>query len=262
MARIHSHGMKKMLLQPIKEIFWQVAAKDQSVIYGVTNAREGNKSAVVFVHGLTRDMNEPVLQQAADFFPQHGYDAIRFNLYSSKAGGRDMASASIADYAADLNTVINDRAGAYENLFVVGHSLGAPIALTSNSPRVAAYSLWDPSFGLNKWAEQMQPTGSQYSISLFDQNFVFGPRIVEDCKKYDTKLCEELSRNAGSPLQVVSAGEGNIRKEKNSYHTFAAGARHDVVAGSDHLFTTPSAAGEACRLTLDWFQRKPQLSHR
>lgn len=243
-------------MKKIKELFWKSATKDNTAIYGVTNSRDGNKNVIIFVHGLTRDKHDHLFQHSARFFPKKGFDTIRFDLYSGREDGRKLATTSMDQHINDLTCVVNEAAKSYDKIFIVGHSFGGPIALATNHPQVAAYSLWDPSFDVSVWAECAIPLGDKFVISAFGKETVYSPRMIEDFKKYNKARCENLGKNANAPLQIVFAKDGEMLRRGISYHTFAKEAQSDVVENSDHLFTPTQAADQLCAVTLDWFKKK------
>jgi pimeloyl-ACP methyl ester carboxylesterase len=127
------------------ELPFVIPTPDRKKIQGTLRpAPEKSEQAIIFVHGLTGHSSEHIFYNAARFFPAHGMDAIRFDLYPGGIEGRLLPECSITTHAADLNLVLEYFRPKYKKLFLVGHSLGAVTVLSSKMQLCDGILLWAP----------------------------------------------------------------------------------------------------------------------
>lgn len=241
----------------IKETSWKLPTKDGATIYGVSDTARGNKAAVVFVHGLTGHMHEHFYQSAVPRFVSEGYDCIRFDQYGAEPNARRLRDCIISTHAMDLELVIDKKAKDYKKLFVVGHSLGAPVSMRCNHPRVTAYCLWDATYDHVSvgWGSELKKTGNDY-LNDWGVEHVIGHRMVKDDINYDRAHCRAMAKASHAPIQVVTAGEGAYARRKESWNTYGPkGSRRVFIKRADHCFTPLGTADRLHEVTLDWFKR-------
>ena len=123
----------------MQEWRWHIPTADGHQIYGCTNSLESVSPdrAIILVHGLTGNMNEYHHKTAAHFFIKHKYDVIRFNLYSDMPKSRSLSACTLQTHAADLNTVLEQKAKTYRKIFLAGHSYGGPTIMIAQPRRAA-----------------------------------------------------------------------------------------------------------------------------
>lgn len=241
---------------------WTLNTSDGKTICGVTDFAHKSGQAdkvLVLVHGLTGHMNEYHIKGAANFFRDHGYDVVRFNLYDGE-NGRRLRDTNLQIYARDLNQVLDEKAVGYEKIFIAGHSYGGPTIMVAQPRQATALSLWDPAFEMTKnFAEKN-------FILVEDQNFYIWPKnneailgyeFIDEYKNiYDLEKCLSLSKSLSAvPIQVVAAEEG-YGQDELSWHS----AGHDlnerhIVMNADHCFWRGNVFQEVLDKSLEWFER-------
>jgi len=99
-------------------------------------SRAGRRTCVVAIHGLGGDAGSTYLVAFAKAAWDRGHDVLRYGMRGSDGGGEDLYHAGLA---ADVNAVLASPAlAAYDDLYLVGFSLGGHVALrvaTSNPDR-------------------------------------------------------------------------------------------------------------------------------
>lgn len=238
-----------------KEELWQIKAKDSKSIYGIRNFKANNKNAVICIHGLTRDMHDHIFKRLSEVFPARGIDVIRYNLYGAESDARKLSQAGLAQYSSDFRRVFNAYAQEYKAVFVIGHSFGGVIALSTAVREVQAYSLWDPSYNTVDWPRFAKRYGNIMTMEVFGREYVYASKLVNDFSKLNDQFCKSLSQKIHVPLQVIFAGDGDLIKNDISYHTHARQAQKDVILGATHLFSERHSANSLCTLTESWFKR-------
>ncbi|MEE2756225.1 MAG: alpha/beta fold hydrolase [Myxococcota bacterium] len=97
-------------------------------IYGRLDRVSGKTdSLVIILHGITSTPSDSYVRQLANQVNQSGMDSLRIALRGATCKGHDHYHAGQIDDLVALTT--DPRLSAYENLFVVGYSLGGQIAL-------------------------------------------------------------------------------------------------------------------------------------
>lgn len=105
------------------------------------DSRRHEGHLVVLAHGVTGNLDRPVVADTADALNESGYDTLRFSFAGNGASEGDFRAATPTKECDDLRAVIDAAAAAgYGHIVVVGHSMGAAVAvmLASQDPRIRA----------------------------------------------------------------------------------------------------------------------------
>jgi alpha-beta hydrolase superfamily lysophospholipase len=241
------------------ETKWTIATQDGHTIYGVKNSSSDKATSAVFiVHGLTGNMHEYALKRAADYLSAQ-HDVYRLNLYDGEAGGRLLVDCTVQTHADDLNTVLAQFGGAYEKIFLIGHSYGGPTIMLARPAKITAVSLWDPSFDLRNIqsvfsAQYLEKDG--YYVANWGTSYLIGKAMYEEAGRLDAEACSQLARDFGHPVQVIHAGDGFFINRPLSYHSFGNKLnRREVVAGTVHCFHEGNTCDELLAKTGEWFSQ-------
>ncbi|MCB9811210.1 alpha/beta hydrolase [Candidatus Nomurabacteria bacterium] len=130
------------------ERVFNLKTKDNKKIYCFHNTgTKKNKAVAVAVHGLTGSPNERSLYNAAHNFPKKGIDVFRSAFYWwSDKKHRKLSECSLATHANDLNTVLRYLRPKYQNITVIGHSIGSIVILKADKSLFDNVILWEPSY--------------------------------------------------------------------------------------------------------------------
>lgn len=96
---------------------------------------------VVLAHGVTGNLDRPVVADTARALNEAGFDTLRFSFAGNGASDGDFELAVPTKERDDLGAVIAAATAAgYRRIAVIGHSMGAAVAVlrASNDPRVSA----------------------------------------------------------------------------------------------------------------------------
>lgn len=242
---------------------WTLQTPDNKVIHGETdyaNAEGNSDKALVLVHGLTGHKGEYHIKGAADYFSQHGYDVVRFNLYGDDEGARWLRDCTLQTHAQDLNQVLQDQVQGYDKIFIAGHSYGGPTIMIAQPEMATALCLWDPTFDIPKRIEN-----GDFKVSRNQDDYlwhkaievVIGAGMIEERKtRYKSHECLELSKQiAHVPIQVIAAEDENA-SDLISWHSAGnpMNERH-VILGADHCFWRGDTFKQLITLTHQWFEK-------
>lgn len=245
-----------------KEQKWTIPTADGHLIYGVTNYAGGEPSdkCIVIVHGLTGHIDEKIHAESARFFPEKGYDLIRFFLYTEEhEGARSIRDATLRGQADDLNTVLTEKAAGYEKLFLAGHSYGGPTIMVAQPRQATALCLWDPTFDVPKmWArENIKREDGRCYVIWGDYAAEIGePLVAEGTANYNGEACLALVECLNCPTMVIHGGESHYIGDEISYHSAGHPLNErKIVDGADHCFNNGDTCDTLLEYTYDWFER-------
>lgn len=235
----------------------KIKSPDNHCIYGTwRSANCISKNLIIFVHGLTGNRNEHLFFNGADFFATRGFDSFRFDLYSGEKGGRNLSQVSLSIHAADLNQVVKYFRKKYQNIFVIGHSLGALVILRSEIKKIDGIIFWDGSGWLGpnlKKYLQFNKKLRAYILS-WGCDYVINKKLVEDLnQKFEP---QQLAGVLTEPFKVIAAGKGILVKTAKEYFAGAKGLKEmSIIKKATHCFDEEGVEKELFEETLSFLKR-------
>ncbi len=228
-----------------------IPTDDGHQIYGVLNGGSEEK-LIIFVHGLTGNMNEHQFYNAARFFPEHGFSTFRFNLYSGKGDARTLTDCSLDTHVQDLNAVIAYFTDSYQYLYLVGHSFGGPAILYTDTKSVTSIVLWDPSYDpLAYLGDEIQYNEQlgQYILS-WENEYIISSEMYDSWKQCGEKLLALFS----TPTKIICAGQDVLYKDwKNNSAHLPPETELALIKDAGHCFDEEGAEEQLFQETLNWF---------
>ena len=239
-------------MQNEKEFTIPIPDSDLKIYAKQYGALEG--TVAVFVHGLSGHMEEHLFYNGARYFYEHGIASLRFNLYDWHDDARKLIDCTLRTHADDLNTVLgylNDQNTA--SVSAIGHSYGGPTILLANQEMLDTIVLWDPShgdvFGDDENEVTFVPALNAYHVN-WGTSFLIGTKMREMEKELPwNSLTEKIT----APLQVISAGRGELIEQGKRYAELASGPReHITLDGASHNFDEEGVAEMLYSKSVDW----------
>jgi pimeloyl-ACP methyl ester carboxylesterase len=234
-----------------KEIKLKTA--DNHIIYGNLDTNK-NKTLLIFVHGITGNQDEHHYFNASPFFSENGFDTFRFDFYSREPNARSLSDSSITSHSEDLKLIIDTFKDKYDNLILIGHSLGALVILNTDLSAVSKIVLWDPTTGFSNIKDKQGEFNSKLDkyILHWAMDIIVTKRMIEEWKSSDLdKLVKKLS----VPCKFIFAGNNNyhpvwkpvLKHLKVEYDSV-------IVEGATHCFTEEGTEQELFEETLKWIK--------
>lgn len=238
----------------------KLKTKDGYTIYGVlTNGAKPTKRLVIFVHGLTGHKNEHQFYNAARFFPKHGCDTFRFDLYTWEKNARKLRECTVKTHAYDIETIIKYFKKTYTHITLVGHSLGGPSIVYANLENVTSIVLWDPSDmrGLKSLVvDQEKPLKQDTSkgnyIIDWGVEYILGKKMAEEFK---TLAPAEAVQQVHIPVKIISAEKGNPIGSKKYFKYAHTPKELVIIKGVGHTFDELGAEDKLFSETLAWIKK-------
>lgn len=239
----------------------QLKLPDGKILYYVhTKAEASNRKAIVHIHGLASDPYGVPQTLMAQQFPTLGYDVVRPYLYHWATGARLLHETTIAVSAADIEALIDELEKSYDQIFVCGHSYGGPMTMSLRQERLAAVSLWDPTY-----VPQYVKSDPNWSTQIGDLLISKGPYWFIVGKDYDGErdiwtldYSRALAATWQKPVQVIHAGDGLWVKYESgeSFHSTAQGQTdYRVIDGTMHCFVERDTTQQLLAAVKDWFDK-------
>lgn len=218
----------------------KIKLDDRHVLYGTLNGSL-KKPLVIIVHGLPGSSDDHLHVLAANYLSRHGFSTFRVNLYNWQKGARKLLDCTLQIHSQDINKIVSyfKRRGV-KKIFAAGHSYGGPSLLLTNSGNFKAVSLWDPSYkstftrrsyGLagGKFIKEAKGYLMNWGIAL-----IIGEKMAREADALDW---DNLAKNFHSPLQIITAGKGILKKGNHHYYLTANKPREQkIISGATHRF--------------------------
>lgn len=232
----------------------------KKLYYVHTTGDRPNDKVIVHIHGLSGWPYEVAQTSMARRFPAQGYDVVRPCLYHWEEGARILHETTIAINAADVEVLIDELQKTYKKIFVAGHSYGGPCVMMLNQERLAAASLWDPSY-IPKVINDDPAWRAKIGDALLSKGsfwFLISQAMEDEAIEFDLEWSRQIAANWHKPLQVVQAAKGYwINHTKGeSFHTHAAGPTdYRLIENTVHCFHEEGTTEQLLDAVKDWFDR-------
>ncbi len=232
----------------------KIRTSDKKIIYGILRGSI-RRPLIVFVHGLTGNMNEHIFFNGARYAEKHGFSSFRFNLYDWRRGARKLQECTLQTHANDLDGVIDflRRKGA-KKVLVVGHSYGGKTILLSKKKDFNAVVLWDPSHNVFPLYRKVQYVKLLGMYADFEDAYgiLFGKKMVQEEMSFPWR--KKISA-IHVPTKFVCAGRGVlIRGCRQYYKETNAPKELVIVKNATHCFDEEGAEEKLLEETIKWFK--------
>lgn len=238
------------------ELNFQIETEEGHLIYGTQRYQEPHPTKVViFVHGLTGNPNEVIHWLGADFVNKNGFAAVRFELYGCEPRARIFDQTSVRDHAVDLNRIQQFcRDEGYQQIYLVGHSLGGPVILLSDTSNVSSIVLWDPTYNTKFLVESSSKFDKALNGRVIDWGIkqFWGNKMADELLSFPD--CGELISKVKVPIKIIIAENRASDHTPDKYFGYANEPKAMItIPGSTHCFTEEHAPDILFRETLSWF---------
>ncbi|MEA3513985.1 MAG: alpha/beta hydrolase [Nanoarchaeota archaeon] len=232
----------------------QIPTKDDHIIYGILNyQRKKSDELIVFVHGLNGSQNDHQFYNAARFFSKTDFTTFRFNQYSGEKKGRTLTDCTTKMHAEDLNTVVNFFDDKFQEIYLVGHSLGGSVILLSDLEKVKSVVLWEPSIQLRKVKDKLTYNKElDVYVLSWSIEYLISKQMFEEWKYLDSRLVEKITR----PTKIICADQGRLKDNwKKIVDKIQVPYEFMILKGAGHCFDEEGAEEALFDETLKWIQK-------
>ena len=238
-----------------------IPTADGHRIHGVLNY-EGKRpdKVVVFVHGLNGDILESKYKNASTLYPKKGFATFRFALYSGLPGARKLVKSTLKTHAKDLDRVVSKmRAAGFSQIYLVGHSYGAPSILLAKNKGVNGVVFWDGTTEDRLGKAKRLPSILGYVSSQKAYLLNWGTQFLVGKKMFEVEermpKYSSLIGKLRAPLKVMLAGDGILADSWKSILGKKTPTRDwTVIPGASHNFEQEGKEEKLLAETLSWLQ--------
>ncbi len=231
---------------------YAIETGDGCLIHGVLNSKSQTDKLVVFIHGLTGEKENHLYYNGARYFPEHGFDAFRVDLFSNEAKGRKLTDCSISTFVSDLNRVTANFYGIYKDIYLIGHSIGGCVVINSDQQNIARIALWDTA--LFDKTKTSSPFVYNKALDKYIANLKIGyllsKGLITERSMQDERIISSIKR----PVKLVFAGNSHAKDIwKDKLRLINSEYETAVIENAGHGFNEDMAAEKLFKETLDWF---------
>jgi len=234
----------------------RIPTPDGKRIYGVLRGDPKTMPLVVFVHGLTGNMNEVMFYEAARIFEKAGFASFRFNLYGPQKDARKLQNCTLAIHGEDIDAVLDEFYDTAPTIYIAGHSYGFPSLLHANLSGVNAIASWDGTFLPNSFSDIMIPA-PELKGRLFDVGYsiLIGDEMIQEAGRVSSA---KLLADIATPTLFCASSKGSQWYREDAEKLFAsANGTKDIAFFpiARHGYTENGAIELLCTKTIEWFRK-------
>jgi pimeloyl-ACP methyl ester carboxylesterase len=236
---------------------FKIPTRDWYEISSILNSKgDQSKKLIIFVHGLTGSMNESHWYMAKEYFTEKWYDVLRFALYAGGEKSRQLHECSIWEHNIDVETILEYFSSLYEEISLVGHSLGCPsIAWVKYFPNnLKNIVFWDPAFDTSDTVKRcFEKNWLWFFYPKNGKNVEITYDLYVQLKQNDHFETLKNSSIKKQLIKVIYAGEALHKTMKEKIESL--GIQCAVIDGANHWFTQEGKFGELFEKTLQYIEK-------
>ncbi len=238
----------------LREQYITLETLDDFRVYGVLNSQMPTQKLIVFVHGLTGEKENHLYYNGARFFPANGFDTFRYDLFSNELGGRKLANSSLTLFSQDLSLILEHFYSRYDEIHVVGHSIGGCVAMNANPSRLASLILWDTGlqndstdFGPFVYHDELGAYLAQLKIS-----YLLSVELISERAQQGAATVKKIQ----CPVKLIFAGNTAINETwKSNLRHITSPYELVTISGAGHGFNELGKNELLFEETLVWVQK-------
>ncbi len=212
---------------------------------------------IILAHGVTGDLDRPVVADTAAALNAAGFDTLRFSFSGNGGSEGDFRDSTITKEIADLGAVIDAVASFHPKIAVVGHSMGAAVAVmrAAFDPRISALVSLAGMVETKRFAE------TEFGDVIPGEGCMWDDPDCPLSHAYMDDLCKTVvstlpaAKQVKVPWLVVHGTADDVVLPADSQSI--ADSRKDAVTvhwieGADHSFNDPAHKLALTRAVTGW----------
>lgn len=234
-----------------------IRTKDNFIIQGILNSKDKTDKLIVLVGGLGGVKELHTRYNSKYFFPENGFDTFNFDFYSNERKGRKLSECSISTFVSHLNETYEYFEEKYNEIYVIGHSLGVCVVINSNQENIKKIALWDGTlFPKDKESEEFNKNRFIY-IKKLDKyllnsniEYLVSRELVKERSEQDERIIPLIKK----PIKLIMAGNFFLKDRwKNNLKLIQVSYEFIEIEGANHGFDEEGKEKELFQETLKWF---------
>lgn len=225
---------------------------------------DDNKSIIIMSHGFTGDRHEwGTFDKIAENFHKANFDVLTFDF--SGSGESDDDSLTVGKQIDDLNSIIDFvKQKKYENIILLGLSLGGLISLNCYNPDIKAIIGMAPVTDKidYEWKDRYS---DEQMVELKDKGYITKVRdegfrkiiIIDEQMLRDREnvVQEKLLENINCPVLIFHGDKDDrvpLDNSKKAIEILGANSKLDIIKGEGHHFR--NSIDYVVNKTVDWLK--------
>ena len=221
--------------------------------------REGDRHVVVLGHGVTGNMDRPLMVALAEGLAKSGISALRFSFAGNGGSEGRFVDATISKEIGDLGAVIDALTAEGYEVGYAGHSMGAAVGvLTASQDERVRFLIslggmvHTDGFAQRELGEVEPDNGCMWD----DPDCPLSKKFMDDMAKIGS--VEERAAQIRQPWLLVHGTEDDVVPIQDSYDIFErANEPKELieVPGADHVFSGDATSNVVAQVT-SWARKQ------
>lgn len=232
-----------------------IPTSDNKSLYGIMRG-SFDMPMVIFVHGLTSDIQEPKFYLGSRELHNAGIASYRYSQYSWHENSRKLDECSMTTLGEDLDSVIAYlRHNGVKDITLVGHSLGALVILKSVKQDYERFVFWDGSYDVGRWWKDL-PYIKERDTYLIDSGF--RSLVSSEMKREAQEDYLPAIAASNKPALFVYAKEGVLTEGGKSYFDAVKYPEKELcyIDGAGHNFDEEGVHEKLLEITKKWIRKQ------
>ncbi len=200
---------------------------------------------VILGHGVTGNMDRPIIVDIAHALNHAGFDTLRFSFAGNGQSEGNFADATITKEVNDLQAVIDAVADAYPDIIYAGHSMGNAVGMiqASQDKRIQRLISIAGMIDTKKFAETEFGEITPGSGFMWDENDCpLSEAYMEDCCQTIQSVLP-VAKSISIPWLLVHGTADDVVLPEDTQSVQALGKESvqvHYIEGADHSFNNPA----------------------
>ena len=211
----------------------------------------------ILAHGVTGNLERPVIADTAAALNAAGFNTLRFSFAGNGASDGDFRAATITKEIGDLGAVIDAVAESHARIAIVGHSMGAAVAVlrAAGDPRISALvslagMVETRRFARNEFGDVTPGDGLMWD----EPDCPLSQSFMDDLCETVVSVAPQAEKVRVPWLLVHGTADDVVRPSDTRaiVSLFGKQATSHFIDGADHSFNEPAHKNEMTRAVAEW----------
>lgn len=212
---------------------------------------------VLLGHGVTGNLDRPIVAETAQALNDAGYDTLRFSFSGNGESEGAFTESTISKEVEDLLSIIDQVSEHYRKLIYIGHSMGAAVGVlaAAQDERIQALvslagMVETRTFAMTEFGQETPDEGLMWD----EPDCPLSSAFMDDLCQTVVSVLPQAERLSVPWLLVHgTADDVVLPKDSNAIKVLKGDAVTLVeVEGADHSFSEPQHRSAQTKAVVDW----------
>jgi hypothetical protein len=244
--------------------------KGQSLAGIFHSAEKNNSSIIILVHGFTGNKNGPdnIFVKTSEELSKNGFAVLRFDFSGSGESDGKFEDMTISGEVRELKMFMNFARGmGFENIGILGESLGGAVSVLAYDPGIKCMVLWYPALNLRETNVYKKLKKKEYELKnkgyiSYEKShgrvFKIGKGFYEERGRFDVS---KRVKSIKCPLMIITGDKDSsvpFVQSVKAIKTVNEPKELGIIKGADHCFRGDKREEwqkKAIEFTVSWFKK-------